>query len=71
MQKGDPILVTIAGRQLEGVIYLMSENGPAAILVDEGVPAPFSLLGTKQIILLTKHDDSWVDVPFDRPVQIG
>ena len=73
MRKGDPIIVTIAGQRLQGVIELASRNGRSlAVLFDEGVPAPFALLGCKQCELLTKLDDgSWVDAPFGRPVQIG
>lgn len=73
MKKGDPITVTIDGRRLEGVVELMSKNGPAAVLFDEGVPAPFFLhkCGKQCELLLKRPDGSWVDVPFDRPIRIG
>ena len=71
MKRGDQITITIAGRRLEGEIELASTNGRSlAVLFDEGVPAPFGIYGTKQILLLLKEGDRWRDIQGDRPVRL-
>jgi len=73
MKKGDRIAITIAGRALEGVIEMASQNGRSLIvLFDAGVPFPFGLPGTKQCLLLFQADDgSWTDLQGNRTVRVG
>lgn len=70
--KGDSITITIQGRTLTGIVEIASANGRSlAVLFDEGVPAPFGLLGLKQCLLLFKQDDgSWIEIQGGRPIQI-
>jgi hypothetical protein len=74
MNKGDPIIVTIAGRRLEGIIELASQNGRSLIVFfDEGVPLPFTIHDSgKQCVCIFKLDDgSYLDLFGDRLVQLG
>jgi hypothetical protein len=73
MKKGDRLAITIAGRRLEGVIELASQNGRSLIvLFDEGVPLPFGIYEGKQCLLLFRADDgSWSDLQGGRSVQVG
>lgn len=57
---------------LVGTVVIAAPNGRSLMLIlDEGLPVPFALLGDKQAIAILKGDDgSWQDLHTGRSVTL-
>lgn len=69
--KGEKITCKVAGRTATGIVGMASDNGRSLFLLfDEGIPAPFGLLGTKQAIAAF-WEDGWRDILSGREIELS